>query len=268
MPAINNSQQLYKILAIGDIVGPAALEALCGQLFKLRNDFGASVVVVNGENACNGNGLDSVSARALFGAGVDVITSGNHIWHKRDIKQFLEDCPNLIRPVNYPPVCPGNGSVIAECDGKKVLVINALGTVFMDPFDNPFDAVERVLERESGRYDYSVLDIHAEATSEKLAVANYFDGRINAIFGTHTHVQTSDNRILPNGSGYITDLGMTGPPDSILGIKTEIIIEKFKTHMPVKFEVAEGPIEIQGALFKLGKNTGRAIEVERIKVVL
>ena len=262
------SQQPYKILAIGDVVGPAASDALCRQLFKLRGELGASMVIVNGENACAGNGLDSAAAKAFLGAGVDVITSGNHIWHKRDIKQFLEDCPTLIRPINYPPVCPGHGHIIVERGGKRVLVINALGTVFMDPFDSPFDAIDRVLEREAGKYDYSVLDIHAEATSEKLAIANYFDGRINVIFGTHTHVQTADERIMPKGSGYITDLGMTGPPDSVLGIKTDIIIEKFRTHMPVKFEVADGPSELQGALFTLGANTGRTVEAKRIKTAL
>lgn len=262
------AQQPYKILAIGDVVGPVASEALCRQLFKLRGELGISLTILNGENACTGNGLDSAAAKAFLGAGADVITSGNHIWHKRDIKQFLEDCPTLIRPVNYPSVCPGHGSVIVERGGRKVLVINALGTVFMDPFDNPFDAVDRVLEREAGMYDYSVLDIHAEATSEKLAIANYFDGRINVIVGTHTHVQTADERILPKGSGYITDLGMTGPTDSVLGVKTDIIIEKFRTHMPVKFDIAEGPLELQGAVFSLGTITGRAVEVKRVKMTL
>ncbi len=170
--------------------------------------------------------------------------------------------------MNYPSVCPGHGSVIVSRGDKRVLVINALGTVFMDPFDNPFDAVDRVLEREAGKYDYSVLDIHAEATSEKQAIANYFDGRINIIFGTHTHVQTADERILPKGSGYITDLGMTGPLDSVLGIKTDIIIEKFRTHMPTRFEIAEGALELQGAVFTLGINTGRAIEIKRLKIAL
>jgi metallophosphoesterase (TIGR00282 family) len=262
------AQQFYKILAIGDVVGPAAAEAMCKRLPALKTELGASLVVVNGENACAGNGLDPATARAFFGAGADVITSGNHIWHKRDIRQFLDDCPTLLRPVNYPPVCPGHGSVTVERGGKRVLVINALGTVFMDPFDSPFDAVDRVLEREAGKYDYSVLDIHAEATSEKLAIANYLDGRVNVIFGTHTHVQTADEQILPNGSGYITDLGMTGPPESVLGIKTDIIIEKFRTHMPVRFELAEGPSELQGALFTLGVNTGRAIGIKRIKLAL
>lgn len=262
------AQQPFRILAIGDVVGPIASEALCKQLFKLRNELGVTLTILNGENACTGNGLDSAAAKSFLGAGADVITSGNHIWHKRDIKQFLEDCPTLIRPINYPSLCPGHGSVIVERGGKRVLVINALGTVFMDPFDNPFDAVDRVLEREAGKYDYSVLDFHAEATSEKLAIAGYFDGRINVIFGTHTHVQTADERILTGGSGYITDLGMTGPIDSVLGVRTDIIIEKFRTHMPVKFEIAEGPMELQGALFTLGANTGRTVEVKRVKVEL
>ncbi|MGI6202015.1 MAG: TIGR00282 family metallophosphoesterase [Eubacteriales bacterium] len=258
----------YKILAIGDVVGPAAAEALCRRLQSLRGELGALLVVVNGENACAGNGLDPATARMLFGAGTDVITSGNHIWHKRDIKQFLEDCPTLIRPVNYPSLCPGHGSVIVERGGKRVLVINALGTVYMEALDSPFDAVDRVLEREEGKYDYAVLDIHAEATSEKLAIANYFDGRINVIFGTHTHVQTADEQILPGGSGYITDLGMTGPTSSVLGIRTDIIIERFRTRMPVRFEIADGPAELQGALFTLGPCTGRTIDVKRIRVLL
>ena len=258
----------YKILAIGDVVGPAAAKALCSRLPALCSELGASFVALNGENACVGNGLDAATAKMLLGAGTDVITSGNHIWHKREIKQFLEDCPALIRPVNYPPLCPGHGSVIVERAGKRVLVINALGTVYMDPLDSPFDAIERVLERERGRYDFAVLDIHAEATSEKLAIAHCFDGRINVIFGTHTHVQTADECVLPRGTGYITDLGMTGPKVSVLGIRPDIIIEKFRTRMPVRFELADGPLELQGALFSLDPDTGRTLEVVRIKLEL
>ena len=238
-----------RILTIGDVVGPAALDTLSKILFPLRNEYKADFVIVNGENAAPGNGIDIPSAKTLLFSGADVITTGNHVWQKKDIRDFLCDSEQIIRPANYPPACPGSGYTIRDCMGWRVLVINVMGTVYMESLESPFTAVERILERERGRYDIAVLDVHAEATSEKIALGHYFDGHIAVIFGTHTHVPTADLRILPGGSGYITDLGMVGPEESVLGVKTEIIIEKFTTKMPVRFEIADGPLILCGACF-------------------
>jgi len=255
-----------KILAVGDIVGPEAVFVLSDRLRNYKSENNIRFAVVNGENASVGNGIDTQSAKQILEAGADVITTGNHVWKKRDIRTFLEDSDQIIRPVNYPSSVPGNGYTKINIDGYIFLVINVLGTVYLDPLENPFESVAKVLKYEEGKYDFAVLDIHAEATSEKIALANYFDGKINIIFGTHTHVTTADERILPRGTGYITDLGMSGPVDSVLGVKTECIIEKFTTMLPVKFEIAEGNIEINGTLFTLDTSNGRVVEIKRVKI--
>ena len=262
---------IIKVLAIGDIVGQESVSFVKKHLRKLKTDTGASLVIANAENAAPGNGLDPQSAGVLFSCGVDVITSGNHIWHRREIKTYLDDEPCVLRPANYPPVCPGSGYTVVEADGVRFLVMNALGNVYIDPpLACPFVTVEKILEHMAGKYDISILDFHAEATSEKIALARYFDGRVgsgrlSAVFGTHTHVQTADETILPNGCGYITDLGMTGPRDSVLGIRTGCVLDKFRFKMPVKFEVAEGNIELHGAVFSFDTDTAKAVSVERIR---
>jgi len=262
---------ILKVLAIGDIVGQEAVGFVSKNLSKLKTETGASLVIANGENSAPGNGLDPASAGALFSAGVDVITSGNHIWHRREIKTYLDDEPCVLRPANYPAVCPGSGYVVVDCNGVRVLVINVLGTVYIDPpLACPFATIEKILDHMAGKYDISILDFHAEATSEKIALARYFDarvgaGKLNAVFGTHTHVQTADETVLPGGCGYITDLGMTGPRDSVLGIRTGCVLDKFRFKMPVKFEVAEGNIELCGAVFTFDTETGRTVSVERIR---
>lgn len=255
-----------KILAVGDVVGPEAVAALSEKLRKYKSDNNICFTVVNGENASVGNGIDTQSAKQIIEAGADVITTGNHVWKKRDIRTFLDDSSQIVRPVNYPSSAPGNGYTKLNIDGYIFLVINVLGTVYLEPLDNPFMSVSKVLANEEGKYDFAVLDIHAEATSEKIALANYFDGRINIIFGTHTHVTTADERIFPRGTGYITDLGMSGPVDSVLGVKTDCIIEKFTTMLPVRFELASGDIEINGAVFTLDTSSGRITDVRRVKI--
>ena len=251
------------VLALGDVVGPRAVEYLKQHLWNLRRERNISLAVVNGENACVGNGLDAASAKQLLASGADVITSGNHIWHKKDIKDFLNDTDSLIRPANYRATTPGSGYMKINAEGYVFLVINIMGVVYMDPLENPFYTVERILDYERGRYDFAVLDIHAEATSEKYALARYFDGRVHIMFGTHTHVQTADEQILEKGSGFICDVGMTGPHDSVLGIRNECIIEKLMTNLPVKFEIAEGEIKANGAIFSLDADSGRVADVER-----
>jgi len=262
---------ILKVLAIGDIVGQEAVGFVSKNLSKLKKETGASLVIANGENAAVGNGLDPASAGALFSAGVDVITSGNHIWHRREIKTYLDDEPCVLRPANYPAVCPGSGYTVVECDGARVLVLNLLGNVYIDPpLACPFSTLEKILDHMAGKYDIAILDFHAEATSEKIALARYFDarvgaGRLSAVFGTHTHVQTADETVLPGGCGYITDLGMTGPRDSVLGIRTGCVLDKFRFKMPVKFEVAEGNIELCGAVFAFDVESGNAVSVERVR---
>lgn len=254
-----------KILAVGDVVGQEALGLLCRRLWSIRGEFGADIAVVNGENAAPGNGLDCVGANNLFASGADIITSGNHIWHKKEIKDYLAHHERLLRPANYPPECPGAGYVTIDVSGYRMLAINVLGTIFMEPLDCPFRCVDKILEREKGRYDFAVMDVHAEATSEKLALARYFDGRIAAVWGTHTHTPTADERILPSGTGFITDLGMTGPENSILGIKSDIILEKLTKKMPVRFEVADGKVTMCGALFELDTDSGACVSVAGIR---
>ena len=255
----------YRILAIGDIVGYESVECLKRQLWTLRRELGADFVVANGENAAEGNGLDAASAKTLLMAGVDVITTGNHVWKKNDLHAVLRSDDPVLRPANYPCSCPGTGYTVRTVNGYRVLVINVQGTTFMEALDNPFDTLERILEWERDRYDISVLDVHAEATGEKQAIARFFDGRISAVFGTHTHVQTADAQILPGGTGYLTDLGMTGPTDGILGMKKEIIIDRIRTKMPCRFAVAEGSIVLCGACFTVDTDTGLCVECTPVR---
>ena len=253
-----------KILAIGDVVGTKSIEYLEQKLWDMRRRLGADMVAVNGENASDIHGVSAADAKRILNAGADVITLGNHTYGRRDICMLLSDAEWLIRPANYPPLAPGSGYTVLNIDGWRVLCINIMGTALMDSLACPFATVDRILERESGNYDIALMDIHAEATSEKIALGRYFDGRIHVMFGTHTHVQTADEQILPHGSGYITDLEMTGPLGGVIGSDAEAVIEKFRTRMPVRFKVAEGEIEARGALFELDTSTRRVTRVERI----
>ena len=251
-----------KILAIGDIVGLKSVDYLADRLFRVRGELGVDMVIANGENATEIHGVSKREALAIFDAGVDVITLGNHTYRKADICEVLSGDANIIRPANYPPLAPGAGHLIFNVRGKRVLCINVLGVAFMEPLACPFETVDRILRDESGNYDIAVLDIHAEATSEKIALGRYFDGRINVIFGTHTHVQTSDARVLPSGTGFITDVGMCGPINSILGVRSDIVIEKLRLHMPKKFEYAQGEIKAHGAVFTV--QNGKALSAETV----
>lgn len=256
----------YRILAIGDIVGAESTDRVCRAVGRLRNEYRADLVIANGENAARGNGLDRVTAESLLSSGIDVLTSGNHIWQKHGMQDYIDGNRFVLRPANYPSGTPGKGFVVYDSCGIRVLVMNVLGTVFMEPLACPFEAVEKMLAENAGEYCISFLDIHAEATSEKLALAYYFDGRISAICGTHTHVQTSDARVLPGGTGYITDLGMCGAENSVLGVKKECVIERLRTHMPVRFENPEGAATfLEGALYTCDTATGKALSVEAIR---
>ena len=252
-----------KILAIGDVVGNRAIEHLRLNLWKLRNKMEIDLVVANGENASEIHGLSSADAGKLLDAGVDLITMGNHTWAKRDLYDFLDSNPDkIIRSANFPGSSPGYGYTIINACGYRVLCMNAQGVSFMEPLADPFDAVEYILAREEGEYDISLLDFHAEATSEKYAMARVFDGKINVIFGTHTHVPTSDMQILPGGSAYVTDLGMTGPDNGILGTDADRVLRKMRQHLPSQFIVADGKIRADAVLFELDGT--RVVKLSRL----
>ncbi len=254
-----------KLLALGDVVGEASLAYLRRTLPGVRREYGADLVIANGENVCDIHGISPAAAQGLLDAGVDIITSGNHVFDRRDAYSLLENSTTLLRPCNYPAECPGEGArMVTSADGWQILVVNVSGCTFMEPLGNPFSAVQYALDHARGRYDFAVLDIHAEATSEKLALARYFDGAFAAIFGTHTHVQTNDAQILPNGTGYITDLGMTGPVNGILGVRADEVILRNRTHLPQRFSVADGPVRAHGALFEINPTGGTAISVKPI----
>lgn len=243
-----------KILAVGDVVGSEATDFLLSNLKKIKNENNIDFTVVNGENAAARNGIDRQAAEALLDAGADVITTGNHVFRIPAVYNYLDDSNLIVRPANLPGECPGKTHTVIDTGRYRILVMNVLGQIYMDGSGDPFSAVEQILQSEKGNYDISVLDVHAEATSEKAALARYFDGRINIVFGTHTHVQTSDARILPNGTGFITDIGMCGPTDSILGVISERVIDKLRLHMPARFEYASGNISASGAIFTLDGN--------------
>lgn len=253
-----------KILAIGDVVGRSGVDHLRLNLRKNANALGADLVIVNGENAAEIHGILPTDAEELFCAGADVITTGNHAFGRREIYSYLDDEKYILRPDNYPGSAPGHGYVIINVLGVRVLVMNIQGNVWMKvSLASPFTAADSILERERGKYDIAVLDFHAEASSEKLAMGHYLDGRVSVIFGTHTHIQTADEQILPNGTGYISDLGMSGPQNGILGVDSTVIVDSFLTAMPSRYRVADGRAVATGALFELdGK---RCISVKRVK---
>lgn len=253
-----------KILAIGDVVGKNAVGHLQKKLWDIRKDLKADFTVVNGENASDIYGIDENEAKTIFSAGADVITLGNHAFGRKNIFSMLSDSETIIRPANYPPLAPGGGYTILNICGWRILCINVMGTVFMESLACPFATVDKILDREKGNYDISVMDIHAESTSEKIALARYFDGRINVMFGTHTHVQTADEQILPRGSGYITDLGMVGPINGIIGSSADAVIERARTKISSRLTVADGEIRATGALFEINEDTKKVTRVTRI----
>lgn len=238
------------ILCIGDIVGTPGCEMVYSQLKYLKQDYNVDFVIANGENAATGNGITSEKAEKLIDCGVDVITLGNHSFSKPDAARLMTGGFPMVRPINLPEGTPGSGLIIKECMGKKIAVINALGRVYMNPVNSPFEAVKSAVDSLAGKADVIIVDFHAEATSEKAAMGWYLDGKVTAVFGTHTHVQTADERLLPGGTAYITDIGMTGPYNSILGVDKDIAVSRFITLMNKRFEVASGNCILSGILIK------------------
>lgn len=258
---------MVRMLCLGDVVGEEGVRFLekGGRMHRLMEKHRADLVIVNGENAAVGNGLSRDAAERLFDCGADVITGGNHIFRQREIYGMLDEDGRLIRPANYPAEAPGMGYTIVNTGGVRILVMNVLGCVYLEPLTPPWECAERILRNEKGKYDFAVCDIHAEATSEKLFFARYFDGRMAAVFGTHTHVPTADCTVLPGGCGYITDLGMCGSTAGILGVKTESIVHKFTVKTPNRFEPAVGHCRLNGALFEIDEKTGRCVRAERVE---
>ena len=257
---------MLNVFMVGDIVGRPGRTAVFSLVNKYRKKYKIDLIIANGENAAGGNGITYDIAQELFNNNIDVITMGNHTWDKKEIVEFIDHEPYLIRPANYPPGTPGKGSVVVKLKNNlKVGIINLSGRVFLSPLDCPFRTAEEIVSQMKRETHNIIIDFHAEATSEKIAFGWFMDGKVSAVIGTHTHVQTADERILPQGTGYITDVGMTGPRDSVLGVKTELIIEKFLTQMPVRFEVAGGVAQLNGLLLSINEATGKTETIQRIQ---
>lgn len=253
------------LLFIGDIVGRPGRERAALVLDRLRQDGSLpDLVIANGENAAGGFGLTEATYHEILDMGVRVVTMGNHTWDKAEIFDFISESDRLIRPLNYPEGTPGRGWTLAEVDGVTVGVVNVMGRVYMGSLDCPFRAVDKALAQMGDETRVIFVDVHAEATAEKRALAHYLDGRVSAVVGTHTHVQTADEAILPGGTAYLTDAGMTGPANSVIGMKIDGAIRKMLTQLPGRLEVADGPAQFNGVRIRVEVETGRAIAIERL----
>ena len=253
-----------KVLAIGDIVGEAGVKKLKEELPKIKKQEGIDFVVTNGENAAGGMGLTERYFKDIVDAGTNVVTMGNHTWGKKDIFKFI-DHHRLLRPANYPKGVVGKGCEIYECKGKKIAVMNFLGRVDLNILtENPFVMAKEMVEEIQNQVDMIFIDFHAEATAEKIAMGRFLDGKITALWGTHTHVQTADEQILPNGTAYITDLGMTGPKESVIGMNIQASLKRFETTLPEKYKLAEGACILNAVVFEIDDETNKAKSIERI----
>lgn len=254
-----------RCLLIGDISGRPGRKAVKASVLGIKQELNIDFVIANGENSAGGNGITREIANELFTAGIDVLTMGNHVWDKKEIFEFIDQEKRIVRPANYPPGCPGRGSFIYEFGNTKIGVINLSGRVFMTALDCPFRKADELIKEIKKETNIIIIDFHAEATSEKIALGYYLDGQVSAICGTHTHVQTADEMILPNGTAYITDLGMTGPKDSVLGVDRDLVIHKFLTALPTRFEIANTGYQFNGAVIEIDDETGLAVSIERLQ---
>lgn len=252
-------------MAIGDIVGSIGCRFLRSKLPTLKKLKSIDLVIANGENSADGNGLTPTSIEYIFQSGADIITAGNHTFRRKESYPVFDREPYLVRPANYPDsTTPGKGMTIFDMGRIQVKVINLMGQMYMDMLLDPYQTIDRLLEEEPTKI--TILDFHAEATAEKIAMGYYLDGKISAMFGTHTHVQTADETILPKGTGYITDVGMTGPIDSVLGVKPELAIKKFREKMPVRFDLAGGDCKMDCIIFDIDEKSGKTVDVERMEI--
>lgn len=257
-----------RVLFIGDIVGRPGRRAVKELMPHLQEKYKPDLIIANGENAAGGNGITEETAQELYDAGIDVLTMGNHVWDRKEVYNFIDNDRRIVRPANYPPSTPGQGYVVVTTkQNVDVGIVNLAGRVFLTPLDCPFRTIDKILESLKKRTSVVIVDFHAEATSEKVAFGWYLDGRVSAVIGTHTHIQTADERILPKGTGFITDVGMTGPRDSVLGVKVEQVINKFLTQQPVRFEVASGTVELDALFLQIEPNCGVTQAIERIQII-
>jgi metallophosphoesterase (TIGR00282 family) len=254
-----------RILFIGDIVGQPGRRAVKTLLPGLRERFSLDCVIANGENSAGGSGITPATAGDIFEAGVDIITSGDHLWDQNEVVQLLESEPRFVRPLNYPPGTAGQGSTVFRREGKSpVAVINVQGRTFMPDLDNPFQVILSEVERCRAETPIVFVDMHAEATSEKIAMARLLDGKVSAVVGTHTHVQTADEQVFPGGTAFLCDAGFTGPHESVLGREIEPVIRRFLTNTPQRFRVAKGRVLLQGAVIEVENATGKAVSIQRL----
>jgi len=260
---------MLTILFLGDVVGEPGRSAVITRLPEMKRENAIDFVVVNGENAAGGRGITPKITIDLLRAGASVVTSGDHIWDQKEIASYIPTEPRLLRPVNYPAGAPGNGSIVLETAKGKVGVINVQGRTFMQPIlENPFEAVDRAVAEIAEQTRVIFVDAHAETTSEKIALGRFLDGRVSAVIGTHTHVQTSDEQIFPGGTAFLCDAGMCGPSDSILGRSMEPIIHRFISNLPTQFPVAKGDVRLCGAIVGIDENTGRALSIRRVNELI
>ena len=256
-----------KILFVGDVVGSPGREMVTDYVPRLKDKYKPQVTIINGENAASGKGITEKIYKQFLSIGAQVVTLGNHTWNKREIFEFIDDAPHMIRPANFPVGNPGKGLTFVNINGIEVAVINLQGRTFLPPTDCPFKKADELIDEAKKRTSIIFVDFHAEATSEKQAMGWYLDGRVSAVVGTHTHTQTADERILPQGTAFITDVGMTGPYDSILGVEKETIINRFLDGLPARFEVdTKGSNQLNGCYIKIDKKTGVATKIERIMI--
>lgn len=258
---------MIRILALGDVVGRPGRRGLQARVSDLKTKHKIDLVIINGENSAGGSGIDFTCAREIKEAGADFITLGDHTWQRNEATKLLEENPDwIVRPANYPPTASGRGYAIKAMAGFKIGVLNLMGRVFINQvLDCPFRTADVTIENALKDCHLIVVDMHAEATSEKIALGKYLDGRVGLVFGTHTHVQTADEAILPKGTAYISDLGMCGPVKSVLGMATEVSIDRFITGMKQSYEVAEGPVELQGVVVEFDPKSRKALSIHRIK---
>ena len=255
------------ILFIGDIVGKPGRQAVAALLPKLKREYQLDCVIANGENAAHGAGVTTATVKELLAAGVDVITTGDHVWDQKGFEQDIENLPQVVRPLNIAPSAPGRGSVVINIGDKaRVGVLNLLGRTFMPNNDCPFRAAHSEVAKLRRQTNIIIVDIHAEATSEKIALGRYLDGQVSLVVGTHTHVQTADEQILPKGTAYLSDAGMCGPHDSVLGRDVDAVIRRFVSGMPQRLEVATGKIELCGVVMEVDEETGLAQKIDRVRM--
>jgi metallophosphoesterase (TIGR00282 family) len=273
--SVLSPESFFRLLFIGDVIGRPGRVAVGITLPELKKQYKPQLVIANGENLAGGLGITKETAEELFSYGVDILTTGNHVWDRKEILEYIDLDDRILRPANYPEGVPGKGYVVLDTKREsgnpvqyRVAVFNLSGRIFMAPLDDPFVAAKDIIPKLREETNMIILDFHAEATSEKIAMGWYLDGEVSAVIGTHTHVQTADETILPNHTAYITDVGMTGPINSVIGVEKDLIIQRFLTQMPTRFDVAKGDVILAGVIVDIDPVTGKAISIERLQKIV